>query len=178
MKILRKIVLVILLLPIVLLLASFFLPSKYRVERDQVILAQPEAIYPWLVQLRKWPEWTVWNTNYDATLAYTYSGPAEGVGAEMSWTAASGKRSLKLTSADLKTGIKYDLNFDNGKFLCSGAVAMASAEGGTRVTFSNEGQFGMNPVRRYFGLFIDRMMGRMFENNLQGLKQKAESKAN
>ena len=73
---------------------------------------------------------------------------------------------------------QYDLNFDNGKFLCSGAVAMASAEGGTRVTFSNEGQFGMNPVRRYFGLFIDRMMGRMFENNLQGLKQKAESKAN
>ena len=178
MKLLRKIVLVVLLLPIVLLLVSFFLPSKYRVERDEVIRAPSEAIYPWLAQLRKWPEWTVWNTNYDATLAYTYSGPAEGVGAEMSWTAKSGNGSLKLTAVDVKTGVKYDLNFDNGKFLCSGAVAMAPAEGGTRVTFSNEGAFGKNPVRRYFGLFIDKMMGGMFEKNLRGLKQKAESNTN
>jgi len=46
------------------------------------------------------------------------------------------------------------------------------------VTFSNEGQFGKNPVRRYFGLFIDKMMGGMFQKNLEGLKQKAESKSN
>ena len=178
MKLLRKIVLVVLLLPIVLLLVSFFLPSKYHVERDAVILAPSDAIYPWLVQLSKWPEWTVWNTNFDATLAYAYSGPAEGAGAEMSWTAKSGNGLLKLTVADVKTGVKYDLDFDHGKFLCSGAVAMAAVEGGTRVTFSNEGQFGKNPVRRYFGLFIDKMMGGMFQKNLEGLKQKAESKSN
>ena len=178
MKLLRKIVLAVLLLPIVLLLVSFFLPSKYRVERDEVIKAPSEAIYPWLAQLRKWPEWTVWNTNYDATLACNYSGPAEGAGAEMSWTAKSGKGSLKLTAADVKTGVKYELNFEEGKFVCGGAVAMAAAEGSTRVTFSNEGEFGKNPVRRYFGLFIDKKMGGMFEKNLQDLKQKAESKAN
>ncbi|MGH8247674.1 MAG: SRPBCC family protein [Gammaproteobacteria bacterium] len=178
MKILRKIVLVVLLLPIVLLLVSFFLPSKYRVERDAVLLAPSEVIYPWLAQLRKWPEWTVWNSNYDATLAYTYSGPAEGAGAEMSLTSKSGNGSLKLTAADVKTGVKYELNFEEGKFVCGGAVAMAPAEGGTRVTFSNEGEFGKNPVRRYFGLFIDKKMGGMFEKNLQGLRQKSESKAN
>src|SRR6266508_2067828 len=108
MKILRKIVLVVLLLPIVLLLVSFFLPSKYRVVRDEVIMAPSEAIYPWLAQLRKWPEWTVWNTNYDATLACNYSGPAEGAGAEMSWTARSGKGSLKLTAANVKSGVNYE----------------------------------------------------------------------
>jgi len=178
MKILRKIVLVVLLLPIVLLLVAFFLPSRYRVERDEVIKAPSEAIYPWLAQLRKWPEWTVWNTNYDATLAFNYSGQAEGVGAEMSWTAKSGKGSLKLTAADVKTGVKYELNFEEGKFVCSGAVAMAAAEGGTRVTFSNEGEFGKNPVRRYFGLFMDKKMGGMFEKNLHDLKLKAEPKAN
>ncbi len=170
MKILRKIVLVVLLLPIVLLLVSFFLPSKYRVQREEVIRAPAEAIYPWLAQLRNWPEWTVWNTNYDATLAYTYSGPAEGAGAEMSWTAKSGKGSLKLTAADMKTGVKYELNFEEGKFVCRGAVSMSAAEGGTRVTFSNEGQLGKHPVRRLLGLFIDK--------NLHDLKLKAESKAN
>jgi len=178
MKILKKIVLAVLLLPIVLLLVSFFLPSKYRVEREVVIIAPAETIYPWLAQLKKWPEWTVWNTSYDATLAYTFSGPAEGVGAEMSWTAKSGNGALKLTAADVKAGVKYDLNFDNGKFLCSGGVSMAPVEGGTRVVFSNEGEFGKNPVRRYFGLFIDKMMGGEFAKNLEGLKQKAEPKPN
>lgn len=178
MKLLRKVVLVVLLLPIVLLLVSFFLPSKYHVEREIVIKAPSEAIYPWLAQLKSWPEWTVWNTNYDPTLAYTYSGPAEGVGAEMSWTAKSGNGSLKLTAADAKTGVKYDLDFDKGKFLCSGAIAMAAVEGGTRVIFSNEGEFGKNPVRRYFGLFTDKMMGGMFQKNLEGLKLKAEPKSN
>jgi hypothetical protein len=178
MKILRKLVLVVLLLPIVLLLVSLLLPSRYRVQRDVLILAPADAVYPWLAQLRKWSEWTVWSTNFDATLTCAYSGPAEGQGSEMSWTARSGKGSLKLTAADLKTGVKYDLNFEDGRFLCSGAVALAAEESGTRVTFSNEGEFGRNPVRRYFGLFIDKKMGGIFVNNLHALKQKVEPKVN
>ena len=178
MKLLRKIVVVVLLLPIALIVVSFFLPSKYHVERSEIIKAPSEAIYPWLAQLRKWPEWTVWNTSYDPSLAYTYSGPAEGTGSEMAWTAKSGNGSLKLTAADIKTGVKYDLDFSNGKFVSSGAVSMAPAEGGTQVTFSNEGKFGLNPVRRYFGLFFDKMMGGDFQKNLRGLKEKVEPKAN
>ena len=178
MKILRKIVLVILLLPIVLLVVSFFLPSKYRVERAEVILAQPEVIYPWLAQLRKWPEWTVWSTNHDPTIVHSFSGPAEGAGAVMSWKSKAGNFSLKLSEADVKTGVKYDLNYEDGTFLCHGGVTMAAVEGGQRVTFSNEGQLGRHPVRRYLGLFIDKMMGAEFQQNLQALKKMVESKAN
>ena len=179
MKTLKKIILVILILPILLLLASFFLPSKYHVGRTAVIKASPETIYPWLAQLRKWPEWTAWNTDRDPTLVNTYTGPAEGDGAEMSWTAkALGNGTLKLTAADPKTGVKYELNFEGGKFLSTGGVTMAPAEGGTRVTFYNEGEFGANPVRRYFGPMMDKFMGGDFEKNLAGLKQKVEPKGN
>ena len=69
MKLLKKILLIILVLPILLIVISFFLPSQYRVERVTVINAPAEAIYPWLEQLKKWPDWTVWNTTYDPTLA-------------------------------------------------------------------------------------------------------------
>jgi hypothetical protein len=161
-----------------LLLISFFLPSDYRVERVTVIKAPVEAIYPWLAQLKKWPQWTVWNMDYDPTLAYTYSGPEQGAGSEMSWTAKSGTGSLKLTEADPSTGVKYDLNFENGKFLSKGGVVTSTVGDATRVTFFNEGSFGKNPVSRYFGLFMDRMMGGEFEKNLEGLKRKAEPKPN
>jgi hypothetical protein len=178
MKAMKKIILVILVLPILLLIVSLFLPSQYHVERVTVIKAPPEAIYPWLVQLRKWPEWTVWNTSMDRTLVYNYTGSAEGVGEEMSWTAKSGNGALKLTVADAKTGVKYDMNFDSGKFICRGGVVMVAEAGGTRVTFFNEGEFGKNPVVRYFGLFMDKMMGGDFEKNLASLKQKVEPKLN
>jgi len=179
MKILRKIILVVLLLPILLVLASFFLPSKYRVERSAVITAPPETIYPWLAQLRRWPEWTGWNTSADPTLVNTYSGPAEGAGAEMSWSAKTlGNGVIKLTKAETNTGVNYELNFENGRLISGGAVTMAAADGGTKLTWSNEGKFGFNPVARYFGLFFDKLMGADFEKNLANLKQKVEPKAN
>ncbi len=178
MKALKKIVLAVLVLPILLLLISLFLPSQYRVERTVVIKAPPEAIYPWLAQLKQWPEWTVWNTTMDPTLTYTFSGPAEGAGAEMAWTSKSGPGALKLTAADAKTGVQYEMNFDHGKFLSKGGVTLAATEGGTRAMFFNEGAFGFNPIARYFGLFFDKMMGGDFEKNLVGLKLKAEPKAN
>ena len=178
MKTLKKIVLVVLIIPILLLIVSFFLPSKYHVEREVVIQASPDTIYPWLAQLRKWPEWTVWNTNYDATLAYAYAGPPEGAGSEMSWTAKSGRGLLKLTAADPKTGVRYELNFDNGKFISNGGVTVSPTGEATRVVFFNEGDFGSNPVRRYFGMVMDKMMGGEFQQNLLGLKHKLEAKAN
>ena len=46
------------------------------------------------------------------------------------------------------------------------------------MTFYNEGEFGMNPARRYFGLLMDKFMGGDFEKNLAGLKLKAEGKGN
>lgn len=176
-KVLKRIILVVLLVPILLIVISFFLPSKYRVERSEVIQAPPEAIYPRLAQLKRWPEWTVWNTNFDSTLVYTFTGPAEGAGAEMSWTAKSGNGALKLTGADPRSGVTYELNFEQGKFLARGGVMLTPAEGGaTRTTWFNEGDLGWNPVWRYFGLLMDRMMGGEFQKNLDSLKAKTEGK--
>lgn len=175
--VLKRLILAVLLVPILLILIALFLPSKYRVERKEIIKATPESIQPWLAQLQRWPQWTVWNTNFDPTLVFTFRGPAEGAGAEMSWTARSGNGSLKLTSADPKTGVTYELNFEQGKFVSHGGVTFAPAEAGaTTVTWFNEGSLGWNPVWRYLGLLMDKMMGTEFEKNLGNLKQKVEPK--
>jgi hypothetical protein len=41
----------------------------------------------------------------------------------------------------------------------------------------NEGDLGRNPINRYFGLFMGRMLGGDFEKGLSNLKSKAESVA-
>jgi hypothetical protein len=52
----------------------------------------------------------------------------------------------------------------------SGQLRLEPAGAGTRVTWTNEGDMGTNPVNRYFGLFMDRLVGPDFEGGLKNLK--------
>ena len=52
----------------------------------------------------------------------------------------------------------------------SGQLRLETAGAGTRVTWTNEGDMGANPVNRYFGLFMDRLVGPDFEGGLKNLK--------
>ncbi|MFG0334978.1 MAG: hypothetical protein ACF8TS_16600, partial [Maioricimonas sp. JB049] len=44
------------------LVVAYLLPDSYRIERRIVIDAPPEEIHAWVGHLKRWPEWTVWNT--------------------------------------------------------------------------------------------------------------------
>src|SRR5262245_37252349 len=60
MKTFKKVVLVILLIPVVILIASLFLPSKYHVERSLEMRAKPDAIFAQVSGLRNRTNWTAW----------------------------------------------------------------------------------------------------------------------
>jgi hypothetical protein len=57
-----------------------------------------------------------------------------------------------------------------------GAITLEPAGESIRVTWSNEGDLGANPINRYFGLMMDRMMGPDFEEGLNNLKRTIEAK--
>jgi hypothetical protein len=173
-SVLKRIIFVVLLLPIVVILFSFFLPAYYRVERSLAINATAETIFPYLNDLRRWPEWTAWNTNREPSLVYIQAGPPAGVGAIQSWTARSGNGSIKLTESEPNRGVAYELNFNDGRFISSGRIDLIPLTNGTRVVWSNYGDFGRNPVGRYLGLLMDKWMGNDFEIGLQNLKVKTQ----
>jgi hypothetical protein len=173
-RIVRKIVFAVLLLPILLIVGAFFLPGRFHVERSLTIKASPADIFPYLNELRRWPEWTSWTTNREPSLVYQQSGPAAGVGATQSWTARSGNGSIRLTSSDPADGVGYELNFNEGRFVSQGRLRLLPVPEGTRVVWTTDGDLGRNPVGRYLGLLMDRMMGADFEIGLQNLKTKLE----
>ena len=45
---------------------------------------------------------------------------------------------------------------------------------GTRVTWTNQGDVGTNPINRYFAQAMDRLVGPDFETGLKNLKALAE----
>ena len=173
MKLLKRIVLIVLLLPVLLLIVSLFLPSKYHVERSVVIKAPISAIFPLINNPSRWPEWTAWTKDKDPTLAFAYSGPTEGAGAASDWTSQKmGSGSMKFTSADPQKGVRFDLSFDGGKFQSKGALLLDPIGDSTKVTWSNDGELGGNPIFRYLGLFMDKMVGRDYEEGLEKLRRK------
>ena len=179
MKLLKRITLVLLVLVVLLAVVGFFLPSHYRVERSVSIRAKPEAIYAQISNFKNWLQWTAWNQTKYPDMQVKFDGPESGVGAGYSWEGKStGQGSIKFTRAEPGKEISYDLNFEQGKYKSLGSITLEPSGESVKVTWSNEGELGANPINRYFGLMMDRMMGPDFEEGLNNLKRKVESDGN
>jgi len=171
----KILLLVILALALVFGAGAFLLPSTYAVERSTEIAAGPSVIAPYLTDLKTWQEWTAWNKQEIPELEYSFGDTTTGVGASMSWTEESGEGSLEITEVTPSGGIVYTLEFDQGKFVSQGRIDLEKlGEGQTRVVWTDAGELGNNPLYRWFGLALDKMMGPDFQKGLDQLKAKVE----
>ena len=179
MKILKRVLLVVVVLVVLFLLIGLFLPSRYRVERSVVVRARPAAIYGQISHFKNWLQWTAWNQTKYPDMQVKFDGPESGVGAGYSWEGKStGQGSIKFTRAEQGKGISYDLDFEQRKYKSFGSITLEPSGESVKVTWSNEGELGANPINRYFGLMMDRMMGPDFEEGLNNLKRKVEGAGN
>lgn len=176
MKTVLKIILGLLGVLALIVLAGFFVPGTYRVTRSTSIAAPPAAIHGVADNLRTWLDWTAWNTNRYPDMQVKFGDKEAGPGASWSWDGPStGAGHLTITRSEPAAGVWYDLDFEHGKFLSRGALTFKTNGPVTLVTWSQEGSMGRNPVNRWFGLLMDKMMGPDFEAGLAGLKKRAES---
>lgn len=159
-----------------LALIGMVLPKNFRIERSIEIAAPAGKIYPLIADPHRWSKWGVWNQR-DPNMTMEFSGAALGVGAKWSWQSKSeGNGAMEFTAADPDKRIAYKLTFVDFGMVSSGALTLApsGAGTGTTVSWTNAGEFGGNPFMRYFGLMMDRMVGKDFDAGLNNLKQLAE----
>lgn len=177
MKVFKKVVFVLVALVAVFLVVGFFLPGSYRVERSIVIRCKPDAIFAKVNTLKHWPEWTAWTVARFPDMKLTFTGPEAGVGAVYSWAGkTSGSGTLKITKSEPGKFIAYDLDFEHGKYLSKGEISFVAEGEMIAVKWANSGDLGENPVNRWFGLLLDRMMGPDLQAGLENLKKQAEGK--
>jgi hypothetical protein len=81
---------------------------------------------------------------------------------------------MEFSAADPQKGISYKLTFADFGMSSSGVLGFTPEGTGTKVSWTNEGEFGANPFMRYFGLVMDRMVGKDFAAGLSKLKTLAE----
>lgn len=184
MKIIKKIGLVLLVIIALLVLVSFFLPSKVHVERSLTIKAPPELIFSEVNNLKNWAHWSPW-LRLDPAMKMSYEGPEEGVGAKYSWQSEHPKvgdgsmwiieskpAELVLTQMDMgdmgrpKGTYKLEKNGDETKVTW---IMDADGEG---IPWS------MYVPSKFFNLFMDDMLGPMFEAGLKNMDSVATALLN
>lgn len=108
-------------------------------------------------------------------MAIEYSGPASGPGAVWAWKSKSqGDGRMTFTTAEPPKRLAYELYFPDFNTTSTGDFRLDANGGATQVTWSMDGNMGSNPVYRWMGLFMDKMVGPDFDAGLANLKALAE----
>jgi hypothetical protein len=149
------------------------LPRAFEISRSIVIAAPPEAIHPFLDSFGNWPRWSPFDAEVPG-IRFDVHEPASGVGAKRSWTSRQmGDGTQTIVASDPRKGI--EMKFETAHMDHFFDIALAPEAGGTRVTWSDRGLFPAGPHWRVMGnLFIESMLGGMFERGLAALKRVVE----
>ena len=175
MSMLKKLIYGLLIIIAAAAVVGFMLPSKYKVQRSIVIDATPNEIYERVVDLKAWPQWGVWFQR-DPQMQISYGGPDRAIGMRSNWASETqGDGEMEIIQLVHNRKIEYSLYFPEFDMGSVGRFTFEPTEDGTRVTWSDEGEVGNNPVDRYFVLMLDDMIGSDFETGLENLKTVVEN---
>jgi hypothetical protein len=177
MKLIVKIFAALFGLWVVLMVVGFFLPGHYRVERKTVIAASPAVIYPLVGDLKAWKKWGVWFAR-DPDMKISYSPATNEVGAWSEWTSKSqGDGKMTISSTHPSDLFQYQMEFKDVGMVSLGGMTMTPIDTTmTQVSMTMEGDLRRNPMYRWFGLFMDKLVGPDFESGLANLKRISEEK--
>lgn len=157
-----------------LLIIGLFLPAKYEAQRSIVINAPPEKIQALVDAPKEWLRWSPWNAR-DPNMKITYSGPERGTGAKWSWVSKSeGNGSMEMNEIVPVNKVTYTLTMEGMGAPSRSEILFTPEAGKTKVTWRMYGEHGMNPIHRWFSLFMDKLVGPDFEAGLKSLKALAE----
>jgi len=176
MRFLKRLLMVIVVLVILVVVIAFFLPKNVKVERTASTKASPEVVYGYLNNLKTYDEWMPWN-KLDPNMKKTYGDKTEGQGAWYSWTSENknvGSGKLTLTESKAPSDVKMALDF-TGQGTANGGWTVTPAATGSNITWYMDMDMGNNPIARWMGLFMDKMVGPDFEKGLADLTKLAET---
>jgi effector-binding domain-containing protein len=170
MRIVKKTVLLLLVLAVLLVAVGFLLPRQVHLERSAVIGARPATVHLLLTSFRNSSKWLPCY-ELDPQAKYTLSGPDFGVGAKLAWASEKkmvGSGTQTVVESRPPDYVKCTLDF--GEMGTSDETFHLTPEGeGTRVVWGVDADMGAGPAGRWFGLMMDRMVGKDFETALARL---------
>ena len=175
MKILKRILIGLLAIVLLAVVIGLLLPSTRHVERSVSIDAPPCVVFARVDGFRSFNEWSPF-VALTPDSQYSYEGPDFGVGAKMIWSSEEpdgepGSQEIVASTPCERIDIKIE--FDEGD-ISEVAYLLEAENGGTRLTWAFDADFGLNLFGRYFGILLDRTLGPLYDQGLTNLKRIVE----
>jgi effector-binding domain-containing protein len=161
-----------------LAIVGVLLPRNIHVERSVNIARPASLIFATVDSFQLFAKWSPWQ-DLDPNMHQRTEGPRDGVGAKLVWSGNDkvGSGTQLITAATPNLSVASDVDF--GKMgVAKSTLLLQPQTGSTRVTWGLDIDMGANPVGHYFGLMMDRMIGKDYEKGLSKLKTLVEGMPN
>jgi effector-binding domain-containing protein len=176
--VLKKILIFLIAVLILVAVAGLLLPRNIRVERSVSIARPVSLIYATVNSFQLFYKWSPWQ-NLDPNMRQTTEGARDGVGAKLHWSGNDkvGSGTQLITASIPDRSVASDIDF--GKMgVAKSTILLDPQDSSTRVTWTLDVDMGASPIGRYFGLMMDRMIGKDYERGLSKLKALVEGMPN
>lgn len=173
---LRNVLLGLVALILIIVAGAYLTPRNVHVERTVTIDASAEVIFRYLNNYQHFYRWSPWSDR-DPNATYAFEGPAEGVGARMTWSGNDkvGTGAQEITVSEFPHHLETHLDFEEEGVATAYFDLVPAEGGGTDVTWGFDTDMGMNPIARYIGLMMDKWVGADYEQGLENLRDLVES---
>lgn len=174
---LKKILIGLAVVIVAFVLIGFLLPGKMEVKRSTSINASVENVFVEFNDLKNWQEWQYWNTlEKPGDMNLTYGEKTSGTGAWYSWDGKNtGKGKITITESIPNKSVASDIEF-TGNGTAHGLYTVEPEGEGTKATMDFSFDNGMNPIGRWFSLFMKGEIEKAFDYGLAQVKERAEAK--
>ncbi|MEK9506921.1 SRPBCC family protein [Gemmatimonadota bacterium Y43] len=142
------------------------LDGEWEVERSRVVPIPAEALYAELASI---DGWTTWGSL--GTVEGERHGPPSGPGATVRWDDPQwGEGEWTLTGIESDRAVEYEVRVEGGALVTRGRLDLDPVAEGTRIHWTESGDFGWNPFLAFMALGMDRMQGSEMEKSLDRLQ--------
>ncbi len=151
-----------------IIILSRFQANTYTVERTGTIAAPPSVVYAQIIDFHNWVKFDPC-IEQDSSTAFTYEGPASGVGAKYTWESKTiGSGSMTIAEVTPNEEVKLDQHtlkpWDSKS---KTAFKIAPHGNSTKLTWSMTGEH--NFISKVMCMFtsMDKMIGVQYEKGLE-----------
>lgn len=174
MKVVKILLSIVVVIAIIIVAGSFFLPKKSKVERSIMIDVKDSLAYSYAADFSKFNDWSPWY-EMEPTAKTEVKGAVGQVGAIYSWVGEEvGVGNFEITKLEPYTAIYQELTFEEPFVAIAENNFTFNQQGdSTKVTWIYEGD-NDGIMAKWMGLAMDGMMGKDFERGLVKMKTNLE----
>ena len=176
MKILKRILLAIIGIIVIILVFALFIDKEFSLSKEIVVNKPKQQVFDYVKLIKNQEQYSVWVMK-DPNIKIVYTGTDGTVGAQSSWESedknvgVGEQQIIELKEAEsMKVELRFKEPFEGTNYATNIFTSVGDNQTKVTTTFTGKSNYPMNIMN----LFMDMVLGKDMESNLNNMKAKLE----